>query len=103
MQSKIETLTKFQTPKKISIILVIIMIAIYVSVSYSDVGFGKYHAEIDEEYGDWERLKNRIINMESIWPDQISGEPHFKHTLLKTSQIILEISMWFHTCQVLDC
>ena len=88
MQSKIETLTKFQTPKKISIILIIIMIAIYISVSYSDVGFGKYHAEIDEEYGDWERLKNRIINMESIWPDQISGEPHFKHTLLKTSQII---------------
>ena len=26
--------------------------------------------------------------MQSIWPDQLSSEPHFKHTLLKISQII---------------
>ena len=88
LNEKIKTLTKFKISQKISIIIVIILIGIYISISYSEIGFGSYHAEIDEEYVDWDRLKNRIINMESIWPDQLNGEPHFKHTLLKISQII---------------
>ncbi len=88
LNEKIKTLTKFQVSQKISIIIVIILIGIYISISYSDIGFGSYHAEIDEEYVDWDRLKNRIINMQSIWPDQLTSEPHFKHTLLKISQII---------------
>ena len=88
LNEKIKTLTKFQVSQKISIIIVIILIGIYISISYSDIGFGSYHAEIDEEYVDWDRLKHRIINMQSIWPDQLSSEPHFKHTLLKISQII---------------
>ena len=88
LNEKIKTLTKFQVSQKISIIIVIILIGIYISISYSEIEFGAYHAEIDEEYVDWDRLKHRIINMQSIWPDQLSGEPHFKHTLLKISQII---------------
>jgi len=88
LNEKIKTLTKFKISQKISIIIVIILIGIYISISYSEIGFGSYHAEIDEEYVDWDRLKHRIINMQSIWPDQLSGEPHFKHTLLKISQII---------------
>ena len=85
---KIESIIRFQIPKKITIIIIIVMITAYVSISYTEVGFGKYHAEIDEEYLDWLRLKNRIINMENLWPEQASIEPHFKHTLLKISQII---------------
>ena len=88
LNEKIKTLTKFQVSQKISIIIVIILIGMYISISYSEIEFGAYHAEIDEEYVDWDRLKHRIINMQSIWPDQLSGEPHFKHTLLKISQII---------------
>ena len=88
LNEKIKTLTKFKISQKISIIIVIILIGIYISISYSEIGFGSYHAEIDEEYVDWDRLKHRIINMQSIWPDQLSSEPHFKHTLLKISQII---------------
>ena len=88
LNEKIKTLTKFQVSQKISIIIVIILIGIYISISYSEIEFGAYHAEIDEEYVDWDRLKHRIINMQSIWPDQLSSEPHFKHTLLKISQII---------------
>ena len=88
LNEKIKTLTKFKISQKISIIIVIILIGIYISISYSEIGFGAYHAQIDEEYVDWDRLKNRIINMQSIWPDQLSSEPHFKHTLLKISQII---------------
>ena len=88
LNEKIKTLTKFQVSQKISIIIVIILIGIYISFSYSEIGFGAYHAQIDEEYVDWDRLKNRIINMQSIWPDQLSSEPHLKHTLLKISQII---------------
>jgi len=88
LNEKIKTLTKFKISQKISIIIVIILIGIYISISYSEIGFGAYHTQIDEEYVDWDRLKNRIINMQSIWPDQLSSEPHFKHTLLKISQII---------------
>ena len=88
LNEKIKTLTKFKISQKISIIIVIILIGIYISISYSEIEFGAYHAEIDEEYVDWDRLKHRIINMQSIWPDQLSSEPHFKHTLLKISQII---------------
>ena len=87
LNEKIKTFTKFKISQKISIIIVIILIGIYISISYTEIGFGTYHALIDEEYVDWDRLKNRIINMQSIWPDQLSSEPHFKHTLLKISQI----------------
>ena len=88
LNEKIKTFTNFKISQKISIITVIILIGIYISISYTEIGFGTYHALIDEEYVDWDRLKNRIINMQSIWPDQLSSEPHFKHTLLKISQII---------------
>ena len=85
---KIESVIQFQISKKITIIMIIVMISGYITISYTEVGFGKYHAEIDEEYQDWLRLKNRIINMENILPEQPSVEPHFKHTLLKISQIL---------------
>ena len=40
-------------------------------------------------YGDWERLKHKLSNMKSFWPEQITSfEPHLKHILLKTSQIV---------------
>ncbi len=84
---KIDLLLQFEIGNKI-IPIIIIIIGIYAAATFSEIGFGQHHSLIDEEYVDWERLKNRIINMQDIWPDQITAEPHFKHTLLKISQIL---------------
>ena len=86
---KIDFLTKFQVSKKIAIIALIVIIAGYISISINEIEIGKNVGEIDEVYGDWERLKHKLSNMKSFWPEQITSfEPHLKHILLKTSQIV---------------
>ncbi|MDC0193595.1 hypothetical protein OAK01_01280 [Candidatus Nitrosopelagicus sp.] len=87
-QKKLDRVVKYQISQRIAIITIIIILAGYVSVSYSEIGIGLPIGQNDELYGDWDRLKHKLANMENIWPQQITAEPHFKHTLLKISGII---------------
>ena len=59
------------------------MISIYLAVSVPELSVG------DEIYGDWERLKHKLLNMDDIFPSEVmTFEPHLKNSLLKSSQII---------------
>tara|TARA_B100000029_G_C17457333_1_gene917204 strand:- start:56 stop:1099 length:1044 start_codon:yes stop_codon:yes gene_type:complete len=88
---KIKHFTKFQISQKVAFISVVIILIGYTSVSYSDVGFGIPIGSHGEVYDDWDRLKHKLANMQSIWPEQITNsEPHFKHILLKISERIFE-------------
>nr|AIF18013.1 hypothetical protein [uncultured marine thaumarchaeote KM3_79_H09] len=90
-QEKIKSFTKFQISQKVALILVVIILIGYVSVSYSDVGFGMPIGGHGEIYDDWDRLKHKLANMQNIWPEQITSfDPHFKHILLKISERIFE-------------
>ena len=61
---RIDYLRRFKISRKISIIIVIIIILGYSSVSVGEIQFGKNVSEIGEIYGDWDRLKHKLSNME---------------------------------------
>ena len=89
LDEKIKSINKFQISRKITIIAIIVILVVYVSVSYSEIGVGNPLGHNDEPYEDWNRLKHKLTYMENIWPEQITSfEPHLKHTLLKTSEIV---------------
>jgi len=84
-QRKIKLLTEFKISRNIAIIVICIMISVYIVVSITELDIG------DEIYGDWERLKHKLLNMDSIFPNEVMAfEPHLKITLLKISQIIFD-------------
>ena len=86
---RIDYLRRFKISRKISIIIVIIIILGYSSVSVGEIQFGKNVSEIGEIYGDWDRLKHKLSNMENIWPEEVASfEPHVKHSLLKISEAV---------------
>jgi len=89
LHEKIKSITRFQISRKITIIAIIVILVVYVSVSYSEIGVGNPLGNNEEPYEDWNRLKHKLTYMENIWPEQITSlEPHLKHTLLKTSEIV---------------
>ena len=89
IHEKINSITKFQISRKITIIVIIIILVGYISVSYSEIGIGNPLGSNDESYDDWKRLKHKLTYMENIWPEQITSfEPHLKHILLKTSEVV---------------
>lgn len=91
LQQKINLLNKFQISQKIAIIAIIIILSGYAIFSFSEVGFGIPTGVHGEPYDDWDRLKHKLANMKSIWPEEIASfEPHLKYTMLKISVILFD-------------
>jgi len=87
-QNKIKLLTEFKISRKIAIIVISIMISVHLALSIAELGIG------DEVYGDWERLKHKLANMEGIFPNEVlTFEPHLKNSLLKLGGLIF--NNWF--------
>jgi hypothetical protein len=78
--SKISKIFSFDIPKKISLVIVFVVIVAYGSIVFSEV-------YTDEIYEDWNQVEKRL-NDDDIFTDAITSQPYVRWFLLQQSTLL---------------